>query len=398
MATTGYITASNDGATSFSHTQSRLAFYTASSGKWHGVFQDDTGADWKGWKWDGTNPASPGDTSTGWSVIAAINPSTADTSTTVLHWDETNQELHVVKLHATEFYQKYTYTAGTDSWAQDVTDEDVGVTLLADQTDIAVDSSQRPWIAYVSATGTLETRVRVSGTWGNGAQLSAATDVVAVNVIPYTDASGNAGLYCVWVETAGGIKAAHRLDSAGTATSWTADASIPAGIGNDNHISTVSVILSGDTGSTILCSNKDTSNNTACARRDPDGTWSSAVSVAASRGRIKLVVDETNEDVYAIGNSDGAGAAIAIEYRSSPINSLSFSSATTVLEDTGVTQDFSFCSVPSHNCTGTTNILVLGSNSGVWYNTIELAGGAVSASQASMSSPSMRRRIRAVRG
>ena len=387
MATTGYhISGSSRSDHTYDHIQISSLWYVQSIGAWFGIIDDGSAADQFGWKWDGGFPASPGDTSTNWTKDSTINPTQTDSTSCDVFYDEANDTLHIIRIGATEYYQQYTLNTGTGVWTQTVTDEDITVSINDDDGSLVVDGSARPWVTHINASGNLQVIPRSGGSWGTNVTLSSATDCVMHDTCRIVDASGNAGILCFWLETAGGLKMAYRLDSAGLTASWTSIGSV-ASVGTDNHLTVQAIVLGGDTGSTVIISNKDGSNNLDCATYHFDtASWSTPVNYRAGGTRPRPVVDSENEVIYFFWNDSTGSTAPRIVYDYASIQDIidntgsEFTgSPVTVIEDTAVSTDFLYVPCPRNHCDSTSNIVVFGDHKGdgtVWYNEVAISAAA----------------------
>ena len=392
MATTGYkITPTLQ--TIFEHTNNRHCF-RGPKNTWWMVAQDNTSSDWALWEWDGTFPTVG--TAGGWTraddaaggfvyvdTRGSARPHVIFESGAGSFGDG---RLHVLNKQATEYYEQWDYDSADDDWTQAVSNEDAGVSN-AEEAGFVLDSNNVPWVIYYDATPDVECRYRSGGSWASDTQIaSSITGTVGTNVridaFNWVDDDGDNAIGVIYVDgLTWRFTSKKDSDTLGSA-SWSTPVTIYTASSNgDDHVSAQAALFGSDTTSTIIVVLKDGDSpaNLMTVRRDPDGTWDTAVEHSdGDHTQPKVVLDTTNETAYLFVPGFATGTGVRMEYYTADATTtLSWSTATTVIEDDGVNTFRAEIAVPSHTCDSNTNIMVAAERSGgsdrVWWNEVDIA-------------------------
>jgi hypothetical protein len=343
LAALGYITAAGKTGTGFSHDV--RSFYA--HGTWWALGDDGSSLDYFLYEYDGTTPASHGDTG-GWAKAlgpggaGTVNFDTTDSTSLTFYYDDSDGDgvLHVLRRRATgaDLYDKWLYETGTGSWTTTggVAGESTGLTLTTNAANLAVDTNGVVWIVYNNGTDMLS-HYRSSGSWTAGPTID-ADGTGTPSMCRWVDGDGDAAMGVAIIATSPtGIRWYSRKDSAALSASWTeeeADSGLSTSY--DDHLSVQAHLFSGDTTSTVCISDKDgTGNDIHAFMRRPDGVWVSAFDIfSVDRTRQHTVIDATNEKFY-ITASFGSGGGLR-RIVSDIGSSLSFSGEEVVIDSDAI--------------------------------------------------------------
>jgi hypothetical protein len=393
----GYLLHTNQLTNDYEHSPQRACFFT--DGRWWLISYANPSAEWYLFKWTGSYPENPA-TVGGWDYAQTASGNVLiDTRLGArpdAFWDEATQTLHVLVIHTTEYYDQWTYNSGTGLWSQAVNNENVGITMSGgnpERVSLAVDSNGVIWVVYFDSSDSfkLKTRYRSGGSWSDGPVLEStgSVDRQGVDVIAWSDEGtpsiGAAYTYddgtnpAVW-------KFAYRPDSASLSASWTYETIEEHSI--DNHISIAAGTVGGGDGSTLVVVGKDGDDVLLVWRRPPGSAWDARVQITGggtgyTGSRPKVVIDETNQEVYVVYGNTTSGVAniFASVYQCMPVADIQVATQVTVLEaDSPSVGDFSEPTVPAHAVNGTTGLLIAAfgpeveeeAGTGAWWNILPI--------------------------
>jgi len=395
----GYRLHHEQGTTDFQHTGQRSLFYLNST--WWMAAQDNSANNWYLWKWDGTIPGAVGVPSS-WSKATttsgtAVNLDTRDTANIDMYLESSTSTVHLLSNDTTVQYDKWHYNSTDDDWQAQISNMDPGLsTFDRDQFSVVADSGGIPWIIYYDSADSFKLKTKyynsTTNAFHDGAVIESAASSQTLDLRMDSFLFQGGGINYLGVvysksdsatEGDGVWKFAYRQDHTTTADAWALE-TIDASTAIDDHISAQAMIESGNSSSTIVMAGKDNTNSIYLWRRDPDSGWQTPpTEVYAASTRIKLVVDEANEDVYIFGMDSTGGAAPRVIYKTTPISSFSLSAAKTILEEDGGASDFNDINLSTHLVSGVTDIIVASNGpgdggsvgAGAWWNYIPLEGG-----------------------
>lgn len=334
MADVGYIL-NGSANTDYEHTNNVASVWLGDT--WHAGTQQ-SGSDWWMNTWDGTTPASHGDTG-GWAVSSVTSGNAEfDTRASVrpaYSTDPSSEELHMLSMHSSATdYDRWQWQSGSSDFAKEVTDQDPLTDGL--HQGIVVDGLLRTWvIERNTSTKVIRCRWRSTtvSTWTTGGTIytgaGAIGDQRSSPPFRWVDDDGDDAIgFCAVEDLATDtVQFYYRKDSALTSAAWTVeDTGIP-GYSADDHCSAVPGLFSGDTTSTIMVAAKQTTGTYRWLKRDPSGTWTSGELTPTGATRVKLAMDVTNNVVYAFYTDSGD-----VVYRTANADeAISFSAASVAL-------------------------------------------------------------------
>lgn len=346
------------------------------------ITQNDTGSDWFVHKKDGATPGTAG-TEGGWTETA-WNPNTKNTAGMSAYYSATEEVVALYVRHATNddlIFGDYNGTSEEFEQVGSTLSHGYGKDLTG---DVVIGHDGRCHVFRISsglkakATNTARTSL------GSEVTIHANGTGMASPCI-FTDGTDwYVGVLCADA-TLGDYRFAYCKDGddPSDALNWTVEtvALVSATKTPDEHGNLVSYVASGDSASTIVACTKDSGHVVRAARvkkTSASTSWDSAVTAGTTKTRPQVAIDETNDEVYiAYLNSGGGGSATAVEYVKSDAATLSFGSATTLIEDTG-TENFLYVSGPSTVCNSTTGMTFVAFNADddeTWYGEVTIAGG-----------------------
>ena len=345
----------------------RLTWYNATAARWDGLFPDNTDD---------------------WFIVTDVGGTEANTlelddrssSQPSIFWDNTTDKLYVLSAHDTAFeFWTVVYTGGAYTLTGGQGAERAGVAVSGfgrAQRDeghaITVTPNGNIWIFQMQENDVLRFRHSTDdgATWNTLTTLQSSQTFGSVDAFWFANAGTN--YVCVYgTEDATGVSATdyffyidedHATPTTGS--NWTDDsANIPAfdagGQEADNHC-----CMCKDSNENIYIAVKrgegTNRNDTKMLKRTPGGTWSvtevftdgdapGSTDYTRPACAVRKITESNNEELIVAAGHTGGSSQIAV-YKTSPLDTISWSTTTTIFEDTVGSDTFTRLFAP---CNGT---------------------------------------------